>query len=149
MINMQLIETACPITDKEEALRHGAGKLHALGLVTDEYADAVVGRERIYPTGIESHVNFSICHTDVCHSVGDGLCVLVLNQPIEFHNMADMAELLDVRVIFMLASTTAEGHMRLLQDIIAIMSDGDLAIRILSADGSKLMELFQEGIRRN
>ncbi len=149
MILEELVEKPCHMTTQETALRHGAGLLLGRGLVAESYVGEVIKREGTYPTGIESHVNFSICHTDTSHSIGDGMCMLVLESPIKFHSMADASKTLDVSVIFMLASTTASGHMRLLQDIVGIMSDSGSANRILAADSEELLELLHDNIRRD
>lgn len=149
MIDQLLVETSCYFTSQEEALRYGAAMLYTQGLVSDDYANEIVEREMIYPTGIESYVNFSICHTDTHHSKGNGLCVLTLNNPIKFYNMADTKETLGVRVIFMLAATSPDGHMRLLQDIISLMSNKDSASRFIQANRNELTALLQENVRRS
>lgn len=149
MIDIGLIAISCAVTSQEEALRYGADKLYALGLVSDDYADEVVKREAVYPTGIKSYVNFAICHTDTCHSKNDGLCMMVLEDPIPFHSMEEPSEIVDVKVIFILASTSPDGHMHLLQDIIRIMSDGESAARLISAGESELKGLLENSIMRS
>ena len=50
----QLIETDVCVKDKEEVIRHLAGKLKAHGCSDAAYADKVLLREQEYPTGLRT-----------------------------------------------------------------------------------------------
>ena len=61
------------------------------GFVHESYKDAVIERERVFPTGLPTQgINVAIPHTDSIHVKKEGFLVGVLEQPVTFEMMARM-----------------------------------------------------------
>ncbi len=137
------VKTECEFKTSSDAIEYGASLLREAGLVTDDYGEQLIKREAIYPTGIESITNFSICHTETEYSRADGICVLIMKDSVEFHNMVEKEKTLPIKVLFLLASDTANGHMLLLQKIINIMSD-EKTTEVFYRDSETMEHFFME-----
>ena len=83
----------------EEALRALAGKLVELHKVKSSYPDAVVAREKIYPTGLEAKpVNAAVPHCSNDYTLSDAIAVAVLavvDPAKQVPTLVDVMELLD------------------------------------------------------
>ena len=137
------VKTECEFKSSSDAIKYGASLLREADLVTDDYGKQLIDREAIYPTGIESITNFSICHTETEYSKADGICVLIMKDNVEFHNMVEKEKTLPIKVVFLLASNTANGHMLLLQRIINTMSNEETA-DVFKKDNESMDHYFVE-----
>ena len=137
------VKTGCEFDTSFDAIKYGAALLKEADLVTDDYGKQLIEREAIYPTGIESITNFSICHTEIEYSKADGICVLIMKDNVEFHNMVEKEKTLPIKVVFLLASDTANGHMNLLQNIISVMADEKTA-DVFNNDSESMNHYFTE-----
>ncbi|MEE8810515.1 PTS sugar transporter subunit IIA [Lactimicrobium sp.] len=139
-----IIKTGCEFISNVDVLKYGSSLLLSKGLVNKEYSDEIVKREQKYPTGIESHVNFAICHTEIQYSNGEAIAIITLKNPVEFRNMAEPQRIVPVQVVFMLASQTAEGHMKSLQNIVNAMQDEKTAETFLQGSDIDISKVIKE-----
>jgi len=103
-IHRDLIVVGLDAKDKDEAVRHLAGLMLAKGCVKESYADAVLTREKSFPTGLPTmDVHVAIPHTDVVHCNQPAIAVGILNHPIEFYEMATLDVLVHPEIIFLLS----------------------------------------------
>ena len=95
--------------DKESAIRSLAALLLGQNYVKDTYIDAVLTREKSFPTGLRTlDVHVAIPHCDVGHCNNPGIAVGVLASPVEFIEMATLDQFVDTKIIFLLAITEPE-----------------------------------------
>ncbi len=107
----------------EEALRALAGKLVELHKVKSSYPDAVVAREKIYPTGLEAKpVNAAVPHCSNDYTLSDAIAVAVLAHPVEF-----------VQVLVMLAVVDPAKQVPTLVDVMELLDDEKTMSAIVSA----------------
>lgn len=109
--------------DEKELLRECVADLESKGYVKKTYLDSILAREATYPTGIESTVNFALCHTEITHVTDNCLYVINLEKSIEFGNMAEPGQKLDVKLVFILVFNSPSAHLSALQSIVAFMSE--------------------------
>ncbi len=136
---VSFIDAATP-TDVERQL---ADKLHAGGFVRDTFADALVGREKEYPTALKvGKHNVAIPHTEAEHTIKGAVAVGILKHPVTWHRMDDADETCDVEFVVMLAVNDPHDHLELLQKVIALVQNQELIGHILNtASAKKVVDL--------
>lgn len=114
-----------PATDWEEALTRLAGAAVAAGHGRPTLVEAVVERERKYPTGLPTPVPAAIPHTDAVHVLRAGLGVATLVDPVEFGQMGSAGVSLPVRFVVMLFVTEPAAQVEALQQVLGRLRDSD------------------------
>ena len=72
----------------KEVIKQMASALEEEGYVKDTFADAIVKRESIYPTGLPvGEINVAIPHTDPEHVNNAAVCLGILDKPVTFNVM--------------------------------------------------------------
>lgn len=134
-------------TCSEEVLQYLATKLYEKDLVVEDYMEAVVEREKIYPTGLPAKVNVAIPHTDSEYVKETSIAIGVLDNPVEFISMEDPNVKLEVSLVIMLAIKDSNNQISLLQNIIAlIQNDSDVKEIINSSDKTKIKNVLSKYI---
>ncbi|MDK6804056.1 PTS sugar transporter subunit IIA, partial [Lactobacillus mulieris] len=78
---------------QEELFNQVANLLEERHIVTSSYKDALIEREKSFPTGLDMEFlgkdlpNVAIPHTDIVHNLAEKVVVVRLDQPVTFHNM--------------------------------------------------------------
>lgn len=118
----------------EAAIREMGDALCAAGYVKDSFVDAVLDREKTYPTGLPfERTGIALPHTDVDHVIKPIIAVAVLEKPIKFQNMGDAAQSVDVEMIVMLAMKNSEFQLALLSRLIETLQDVAFVDSVLQA----------------
>ncbi|MDY2777286.1 MAG: class II aldolase/adducin family protein [Collinsella sp.] len=120
-----LIRIDCDYRDRTEALLDMASRFVECGAAKRTYPDAIIARERVYPTGLPAQAfDIAISHCDSDQVNEDAIGVAVLKRPVEFEMMGGMsAEPLNVRVIFMLAIRDPKAQVPTLQKMMAVLQN--------------------------
>lgn len=125
---------------KEEVLKKMAKLLESKKLVKDTYLNAILEREKTYPTGIDTEgINVAIPHCDIANVNEAALCVGVLKHPVEFAKMDDPDTNIKVSMVIMMALTELHGHIEMLQKIIALIQDQDILSKITMTNDPKIV----------
>jgi PTS system galactitol-specific IIA component len=109
--------------DWEHVLRALAGRVVAQGYARPSLVDAVVERERRFPTGLPTAVPSAIPHTDPEHVLRSGLAVATLATPVRFGVLA-------TEVVMLLCVSDAGGQVAALQQVLAALRDGVAVARL-------------------
>ncbi|WP_299029059.1 HPr family phosphocarrier protein [uncultured Thermanaerothrix sp.] len=117
----------------EEVIQRMATHLLSRGYVKPTYPQAVMARERHFPTALPTPIPVSFPHTDVSHCLRPAIAVGVLRRPVKFGFMGDPTQQLDVRVVFMLSVTRPEYQVKTLQKLIDLCQQVEHIERILHA----------------
>ncbi|MDR2143934.1 MAG: PTS sugar transporter subunit IIA [Treponema sp.] len=125
---------------KEEALVSMCAVLAEKGYVKDSFPDAILERERLYPSGLpmEGH-KIAIPHTDAEHVNESVLLFARLARPVEFSSMGDPDEKIQVQLVSMFALKEKKKIGFLLDVLINAYSDTDTLDAILKASSAKEM----------
>jgi PTS system galactitol-specific IIA component len=127
-------------TNQEQLLKQMSKVLIQKKFVKESYQDAVIEREREFPTGLPTGgIHIAIPHTDCVHVETEGFLVGVLETPVEFEIMATNNEYVNVELVFMLAIKKPENQVFMLQKLIALCQDSEKLM--LLKKGEKIEEI--------
>lgn len=120
---------------KEDALHQLYEVLLKNGKVKASFYDAVLERERNYPTGLElEEYNAAIPHVVPAHVEHSAMGIAILDTPVTFQRMDDDEATVDVNVIFNIALDVNGKQIDILQEIMAILADKDVMGQLVKAD---------------
>lgn len=131
-------------TDVLEAV---GGELTKQGFGKETYVQALKEREEEFPTGLNiDGIGVAIPHTAVDYVDNAAIAIATLAKPVQFEEMG-MPEgcTVDVSLVFMLAVTDPQGHLKDLQRIIAILQDKSVLNKVLEAkSAAEVIEAIKE-----
>jgi PTS system galactitol-specific IIA component len=124
------------LTEKEAVLELMSGCLLQHGYTKDSYHDAIVAREKVYPTGLSGErLGIAIPHTDIVHVIRPAICICIFKNPVEFQLMGgDENETVQASVVFMLALKEPEKQLEVLQLIATILENDSYLKSILQCN---------------
>lgn len=110
-------------TDREDVLMKIGGRLTDRGFVNRDFINAIIKRERDFPTGIKTQsMGVAIPHTDTEYVNKASLIVGVLSKPVVFQQMVSDEDI-EVNIVFMLAIKEPEQQVTMLQRLVDIFQD--------------------------
>lgn len=147
LINENLIITEIEAQDSYEAIKMLGNVLLKEGYVKDTFTEAVIKREKKYPTGIQCiGCNIAIPHTDSSHVIKPGIAIGTFNGDVFFNKMDNPEEEINTDIIFMLAIKTSETHLGALKKIMNMSQDSNTIKTICSyKDSKEIINLLKEG----
>lgn len=136
--------------DKAEALKMLANLFFEKGFTKESYYQAVLAREKKYPTGLPTEtVGIAIPHTDPIHVNRPGIAVSVLKDTIKFGMMGNPEEEVDVKVLFMLAIKEPNMQIELLQNLTELFSDSILMNTIIACnEPEEIVAILQQNLSK-
>lgn len=133
---------------QEAIIRRVASPLLEAGLVKPSYPDALIARERHFPTGLPTAgVGVAIPHTDCEHVNQASVAVGILRHPVAFQNMAVPEEAIPVQLLFMLAIDEPHGQVKLLQHLMEFLQNAELLQALQGAPTAGAAWELLEGLR--
>lgn len=149
MLNREMIFPHLEAASFEEVLRKLGEAAVTAGYAKATYADALVEREKEYPTALDVNgYGVAIPHTPVEHVLDTVIPVAILQEPVEFIQMGTDDEPVGVRIIFMLTLAGRPGehdHLDQLQRIVSIIQDTSVLERLMAArDAEEIMNIVKE-----
>lgn len=121
-------------SSSEEALRQVAARALRAGYVKDTFEEALLKRERSYPTGLPTPIPVAVPHADPEHVITPGISVALLSEPVEFGEMGNGTNTVQVQAIATLLITSPEAHVETLQALVAVFQRPDWYERVSAAD---------------
>lgn len=111
--------------DRGEVMHLMANELLKEGYVKDSYEDAILEREKNYPTGLPTgEIGIAIPHTDSEHVIKEGMMLGILENPVEFNLMGGADDdVVQTQIIFMLAVKNKEDQLEMLQKLVEMFQD--------------------------
>ena len=134
---------------REELIKYISDQMMNVGKVKDTYCNAVLERELIYPTGLNTgDIKVASPHTDPVHVNSAGISVATLKNRVEFKNMEDPNQNIDVDLVFMLAVANPEAQVPLLVKLMGVFSDKELLKKIKdSKTKHEIKQILEELIK--
>ena len=129
--NESLIAFDLQAKNAKEVIDLLSGSMYAQGLVSAEYGAQTWARELEHPTGLPTKP-FCIAfpHADAQGVNRSALGVAVMRQPVQFQNMADPDESLDVELIFMLANRDPEEQIQTLRNLAVLFGQPEKLVEL-------------------
>lgn len=130
----------------EDIMRKLGGALIEQGYAKESYVDALIAREREFPTGLDiDGVGVAIPHTDVSHVCKGGIAIGILEEPVNFVEMGSEDDRVEVQLVFMLAVIEPKAHMDRLQRILAIIQDKAVLEKLIhTKETEQIIEVIKE-----
>lgn len=130
----------------EEVFKTLGGKMISEGYCKDSYVNALIEREKDFPTGINmGEIGIAIPHTDKKHVKKGAVAIGVLKEPVHFFQMGTTDEPVNARLIFMLAVEDPKEHLVFLQRILMVLQDQSVLARIIETENKKeIIEIIKE-----
>ena len=107
-------------------------------MVKKSFKEAILEREKSYPTGLQfDGYGIALPHTDSEHVIKSQIAIMTLEKPVKFIEMASTDKEIDVKTIFMLALKDSNQHIKILQKVMELLQDKEAMSKIESFDDSK------------
>lgn len=116
-------------TSREEVLTIMSKVVIEKGFATPGFLNAVLERERNYPTGLHTRgVEVAIPHADPEWTLKPSLTVGVLQNPVEFEPMGGEGDMVQARLIFLLTIADPSEHLNFLKAFATLVEDEDTLV---------------------
>lgn len=135
----------------QEALSVMAGILVNRGVCKPSFVDAILKREREFPTGLEteSGIGVALPHTDVEHVICNRIIVSVLKDEVDFGVMGFAQGKVAVKIIVMMAISDVDSHIPVLQKISDLLMDADRLMQLtITKDQELIRKIFEDLLYR-
>lgn len=136
-LRKELIKVGLDAADEEDALRQMSAEFVALGVAKDSFPEALLERERVYPTGLPA-IAFDIaiphCASENVNETSMGVAVLA--HPVEFLQMGSPEIALHPEILFMLAIKDPKKQIETLQKIMGVIQNANLLNAIKKAQSA-------------
>lgn len=127
IIDPNLVEIGISAKKKEEVLEKLAERLTSNGYVKDKYLEAILERERLFPTGLlTADLGVAIPHADSQYVIKPGIAIGVLKEPVKFNVMGNPDEEVEVRIVFMLSIKNPSQQINLLKKLVSVFENKHL-----------------------
>ena len=132
--------------EEKEILKIMGEVLICEGYAKPNYVQALVEREKDFPTGLKiQNIGVAIPHTDAKYVKKEGIAIAVLRDPVTFGLMGEEKKRIPVRIVFMLALLDPNTHVEYLQRILSLIQDVEVLKALLVAeDYTEIVQTIKE-----
>lgn len=124
-----------------------ADTLYKKGYVKETYKEAVLERERVFPTGLPTKaIGIAIPHTDSCHVIEASFAVAKLKKPVQFRKMGGAGnETVDVGVVIMMGILDDAKQVPMIAKLLEMFSDDAAVKKLIAASSTQdVYDVFHE-----
>jgi PTS system galactitol-specific IIA component len=149
-LHSDLIVKNLDARDRTEAIQKLGSILFTKGYVKNTYIDAVLEREKKFPTGLAfEDGQVAIPHTDAEHCLKPGIAIGILNQPVEFFEMATLDKIVKTDLVFLLSIKVPEDQVEWLARLVNLFQQPGFFNRLKeTSDAQKCYELLYGELRK-
>ncbi|GGP10345.1 PTS sugar transporter subunit IIA [Oceanobacillus neutriphilus] len=141
LFSSKLMKLNHPSPSREKLFEEVAQDLVSKGYVKSSYQEALVQREQSFPTGLRTnYCNIAIPHTDAVHVKTPFIYLVQLQDELEFKNMGNSREELNVKLIFFLGITEPRNQTILLSTLMEHFQTEDFSKIIFEERDTKQLE---------
>lgn len=120
-----------------------ANKAEETGWVKSSFAEALLARERNYPTGLPTTIAVAIPHADVEHVNRAGLGIALLANPVPFMEMGGAGTAVSVQAVVLILVTDPHSQITMLTRLIDVFQTEGWYEKLGSAaDSTALADAF-------
>lgn len=122
----------------QEVLKYLSVYLLNKGYVKDSFYNALIEREKKFPTGLPTGgIKVAIPHADPVHVIKNGIAIALLKKPVLFREMGKFEGEIECDIVFMLAIKNPNEQIKVLQNFMNIFMNSDLLMKIKNAKTKK------------
>jgi PTS system galactitol-specific IIA component len=134
LLNEKFIILQAEVETAEDCIQLMAERFYKYGYVKEGYAQAVMDREKEYPTGLPGkEICIAIPHTNSEYVNKPVVGVIVPQKPVQFRMMGTEDTVLNCEIIIPLVVKDSKMQLSMLQKITKIINDSELLRRIKQA----------------
>lgn len=112
------------VQSSEEIIRKLGKLLLEEKYVKDSFIEAVLDREKIFPTGLQTtNIGFAIPHTDAEHVLKSTVAIATLKSPVIFMAMGSPEDEISVSIVMILAISDPKKVIDTLTKVISILQN--------------------------
>lgn len=143
-LNKDLIFTNIDVTNDIEILKEMGKVLLEKGYVKKSFINAIIEREKDYPTGIETNgINIAIPHADPAHVLIPTLALAVSKKNIKFKRIDAPDKIIMVKAVFMLVIKNEETHLELLKKLMNFVGNNNVMTKICNCNtGDQILDII-------
>lgn len=150
LLDPELVVLNLEMENKYDVMTALANRLLEKNIVKSSYLQALIEREDVYPTGLQTkEFGVAIPHADIQHVVKPSVAIATLKNPVKFNLMASPEDTVDVKIVFMLALTEPQKQLQLLQDLISLFQASHLIKQMLKCDDRQMFIDIVNQINQN
>jgi PTS system galactitol-specific IIA component len=142
-LDKNLVMIDLEASSKEQVLEKLGNQLMENGYVKDGFVESILQREKAFPTGLPTEpFGVAIPHTDGDMVNVSKIAFASLKNPVKFFAMGRSDEMVDVKLIFMLALKTPEDQLDMLQKLVSMFQNPEIVEKMAdSKDADALNQL--------
>lgn len=149
-LDRDLIRIGVEVEKQNEVIEMLGMLMEEKQLVKPTYVQAVLDREKIYPTGLPTRgISVAIPHTDSSHVKKSAIGLAVLHQPVGFSLMGgDGSEQIDAQIVFLLAISDSKAQIELLKKLMKLFQNDEVLSKIVAAEEVEVIyEYLDEALK--
>ena len=118
--------------NQEQLFDQVASLLEEREIVTPTYREALITREKSFPTGLDMEFlgkdlpNVAIPHTDIVHNLAEKVVVVRLEKPVTFHNMIAPDKEVEVSLLFFIINNSSSSQTNILAQLMDFSQEMDI-----------------------
>jgi len=142
MVREELIFVQKNFKKNSDVIKFLSEELREKAFVKKSFCDAVLEREKKFPTGLYlGKINVAIPHTDIKYVNKPGMAVATLQKPILFRKMDDPTLSIPVHIVFLLVVKDPKSYVKFLSALTKNFSNKSFMQRIYNeTDSKKIVE---------
>lgn len=135
-LDRDLIQIGVEVENQNEVIEMLGSLMEEKQIVKPSYVQAVLDREKIYPTGLPTKgISVAIPHTDSSHVKKSAIGLAVLNRPVGFSLMGgDGNEQIKAQIVFLLAISDSKAQIDLLKKLMRLFQNDEVLSKIAAAN---------------
>lgn len=145
LLDERLVFIDADVSTAEDAIRLMAARLEECGYVSPGYAEMVIEREKVFPTGLPGKTMcIAIPHTDPTLVNKPAIGVIVPRNTVSFDMMGKPGTKLDVSLIMPLVIKNPAKQIELLKEMMHVIQDGERLEKIrASTNAAEILDLLR------
>ena len=128
----------------KEAVSVLGEQLFKKGLVKEGFIDAVISREKEFPTGLNTPIPIALPHTEFKYSKKESFAIATLKNTISFREMGNPENRIDAKIILMPVLVKNNEEKTVFYDLFKKCRDKNIATRLLSAKSKEEIKQILE-----
>lgn len=150
LINEELILTDLNCLTSEDVINALSERLYRAGYVKHGFAEAVIDREREFPTGLPCEIPVAIPHCDPTNCKHSGIALGLLQKPVAFGEMGDNDRKVLVDIVFLIALNDPDQQVVWLKRLTDFFQNANLMRELHdTTSNDKAAELLRKHLLEN
>ena len=133
ILNKNLTFQDVIVHDYKEVIKLLGKALIVNGYVKKGFIRAVLNREKRFPTGLRTHIPISVPHAGSDYTLRRGVAIAILKKPVEFYEMGNPKEKINVRIVLMPVLTANNKENAFFFELLKKCRDEKIANKLLNA----------------